>query len=148
MYLMLQYILLSHLRETEISVDSNIQEDNKEASYGHFAFAVVKSYIFFCLASLFFPIIIDKKGNFYVQLLIVISFGTLAYISEAIVGLWFKKGTMYGLRGWSNIREDTEPKIVLAVLCWPIFLVWLASWPARKIYSILKNHYKKVYLDE
>ena len=111
----------------------------RNAPYSEFAFAVVKAYICYLF---FFTLIlvISVNPDFTIRVLIVLFSGTPAWLNNTFsLSKRISQKYCYGFRGWSKIQVDTQPKIVLAILCWPIFTIWLLSWPGIKIYQRVKN---------
>ncbi len=108
----------------------------RDAPFGEFAFEIVKTYLIF-LGILTILSILTGVIFLEARVVSVLFGGTIYYLITAL-----SKGKLgYGFRGWSNIRVDTQPKIVTAILCWPIFLIWIVSWPMRKIYQIISRKY-------
>lgn len=129
------YILASTTPTPGSNVETEELISRRNAPYGEFALAVVKTYIWYIFSFTLIQVFVFDTG-FTARLAIVIVSGALAWLTT-VFSQSQKNG--YGMRGWSNFRQATQPKVVLAILCWPIFAIWLLSWPGIKIYQTIKN---------
>lgn len=107
----------------------------RSVPYGEFAFDVAKTYIWYIISLTLIQMLFFDT-SFSSRLVIVVCSGTLSWLTT----VFYDSGKAgYGMRGWKDFGQATQPKIVLAILCWPIFAIWLLSWPGIKVYQIVKN---------